>query len=158
MAANNYDRLRKDYGVDCSHDVYLRSPLNSPTTFWFVGKVGYDLNSTATLQDAVLSQKRLILDYAIHELRPQNFAGRYQTALELWLAPGDSEMDVVRNIVDLEPVKGSVNDIAVDLDRANVGFNPEIYVGDEQAKGGLRVERDENGKPTKAQFDINLSL
>jgi hypothetical protein len=50
-----------------------------------------------TPQEAVTSQKRLILEYAKRELRPQNMGGPYyEKALELWLAPGNSEMDVVQ--------------------------------------------------------------
>jgi len=36
----------------------------------------------------------------------------------------------------------------------DVGFNPEIYIGDEKNDGGLRVKRDENGDPLKAVCEI----
>ena len=38
---------------------------------------------------------------------------------------------------------------------ADVGYNPEIYVGDEVTDGGLRVKRDNDGNPVKDAFDIN---
>ena len=37
----------------------------------------------------------------------------------------------------------------------DVGYNPEIYVGEEQVKGGLRVVRDEEGRPVKDAFEIS---
>ena len=40
---------------------------------------------------------------------------------------------------------------------ADVGYNPEIYVGDEREQGGLRIMRDENGHPIKPVFEINQS-
>lgn len=154
-AANAYDRLRSAHGPGA--DVYLRSPLDSATTFWFVGKVAF-APDVATAQTACIAYKRLILEYSQQELRPQNFGGRNAPALELWLAPPDSEMDVVRNSVILEAVKGKAKDLlADDFDMEQVGYNPEIYMGDERAKGGLRVELDEQGRPTKEAFDVNTS-
>lgn len=101
VAANTFDKLRKDFGAECTSDVYVRSPLNDNETFWFVGKIARCTNAepVPTEEEAVLSQKRLILEYAKHQLRPQNFGGPYAKALELWLAPGDSEMDTVQNKV-----------------------------------------------------------
>lgn len=175
-AANNFDRLRKAKGVEACNDVYVRSPLNCRKTFWFVGKIVHDLpsdtSSSSTSTDsaadrnennprhqAAIAQKRLILEYAKNQLRPQNLGGKYASTLELWLAPGDSEMNAVRNIDPLEPVKGSAADLDPSIAFSDlVGYNPEIYVGDEIQKGGLRIERDEQGRPTKEVFDINQSM
>ena len=127
-AANTFDKLRQDYGKDCTNDVYCRSPDNDVETFWFVGKVAVRPDTAATPDQAVISQKRLILEYCKSELRPQNFAGKYASTLELWLAPGDSEMDAVQNKVSLTKVDGSLSDLADDFNVKDVGFNPEIYV------------------------------
>ena len=155
-AANLFDAIRKEHGVaDACSDVYVRSPSNSATTFWYVGKIAYCRGATA--QQAALSQKRLIFEYSKLELRPQNLAGPFSKDLELWLAPGDSEMDTVQNKVTLEPVTGSASDLPADFDLDSIGYNPEIYVGDEVAQGGLRVQRDDQGKPLKETFDVNLS-
>lgn len=156
-SANNYDKLRKDHGDaydEHGRDLYVRSPLNSPTTFWFVGKL-VRRDDSISIDQAATAQKRLILDYARHELRPQNFAGKYQAALELWMAPADSEMDTVQGKNELTPVQKACSDERVKLDL--VGYNPEIYIGDEKAKGGLRVERNEDGTPRKT-FEVNQSL
>ena len=159
-ATNNYDRLKQeaDENLDYCRDLYVRSPLNNEKLFWFVGKLICDPKSELTLQQVALAQKRLILDYAKLKLRPNNFGGKYAGTLELWLAPGDSEMETVQNKVSLERVTGSSADLPPDFDRDSMGYNPEIYVGEEIEKGGLRVERDENGKPTKPVFDVNQSL
>ena len=105
----------------------------------------------------VCPQKRLILAYAQTQLRPQNLGGQYASSLEIWWAPGDSEMDVVRNLVDLKLVSGSAAGLPADFNVDMVGFHPEIYVGDEITQGGLRVERDEQGRATKPVFDVNQS-
>lgn len=163
QAATMFDSLRKEQGAPACNDVYLRSPDDSRTTFWFVGKIARNVVNSETAHyiptptEAVLSQKRIILEYAKQHLRPQNFGGRYAASLELWLAPADSEMDVVQNKVTLERVKGSVADLSDDFSVTKVGFAPEIYVGDELNKGGLRVERDEEGRPNKPQFEVNQS-
>jgi hypothetical protein len=139
--------------------VYVRSPADSPTTYWFAGKIasshGNGEEDETRFRHAALAQKRLILEYAKGELRPQNLSGPSRSPLlELWLAPGNSEMDVVQNKVDLVRVAGSASDLPEDLDLDTVGYNPEIYVGDEKVRGGLRVERDEHGRPTKPAFEV----
>lgn len=157
QAALTFDRIRKQYGKEASNDVYVRSPLNSPSTFWFVGKVAFE-NDTIGGAVACLSQKRLILEYSMHHLRPQNLGGKFASALELWLAPPDSEMDVAQNKVTLQRVVGSAADLPDAFNVATVGYNPEIYVGDEVTQGGLRVERDENGRPTKPVFEVQQTV
>ena len=108
IAANTFDEIRKKYEKEGTTDVYVRSPLNDETTFWFAGKLARRIDpndnkleglSIPTESEAAISQKRLILEYAKNQLRPQNFGGPFGKDLELWLAPGDSEMDVVQNKV-----------------------------------------------------------
>jgi hypothetical protein len=158
QAANTFDEIRKQYGAESTHDVYCRSPLNQIDTFWFVGKIAVRPNTAATPEQAILSQKRLILEYAKRELRPQNLGGKYSSSLEVWLAPGDSEMDAVQNKICLRKVEGSTGDLVPNFSVKDVGYNPEIYVGDERENGGLRIKRDEQGKPVKPIFDVNQSL
>ena len=161
-AANTFDALRKAYGPESCHDLYVRSPSNDETLFWFVGKISRCTDSSKlkgtilpTPNEAVICQKRLILEYASLQLRPQNLGGPYKNNLEIWTAPGDSEMDAVQNKVSLEKVTGSAKEIRDGFSMKDVGFNPEIYVGDEIDKGGLRIVRDEEGKPVKPVFSIN---
>ena len=67
----------------------------------------------------------------------------------------DSEMDVVQNKVTLIPITQSSKDLRDGFNVNDVGYNPEIYVGDEKEKGGLRVVRDGEGKPVKPVFEIS---
>jgi hypothetical protein len=164
QAVLTFDRIRKMNGKVTSNDVYIRSPLNSTTTFWFVGKVAFE-HDCGSLDDefyggvvACLSQKRLILEYSMHHLRPQNLGGKFASTLELWLAPPDSEMDVAQNKVSLQRVMGSASDLPTNFNVAFVGYNPEIYIGDETTQGGLRVQRDEQGHPTKPSFEVNQAV
>ncbi|CAB9506380.1 expressed unknown protein [Seminavis robusta] len=161
QAANTFDALRKEFGTEVCRDVYVRAPLNDEQTFWFVGKIAINPNKESVTPDmAVLSQKRLILEYAKHQLRPQNLGGKFETGQEIWLAPGDSEMEVVQNKIGLDKVSGSAADLPHDfVVKETVGFNPEIYVGDEVQKGGLRVQRDPiTGAPLKPVFEVNESV
>ena len=64
---------------------------------------------------------------------------------------------LVQNKVVLQPAKGSASDLPDDFTIDNVGYNPEIYVGDDRTKGGLRVERSPEGRPVKPMFDVNQS-
>ena len=73
------------------------------------------------------------------------------THLKIYLALGDTELDVVRNVQPLLPISVSSEEVEFE-----VGFNPEIYTGDEVAKGGLRVKRSWNGEFIKEAFDVNL--
>jgi len=163
-AANTFDSLVKKHGKESVSDVYVKSPLNDPDLFWFVGKVARCIDenelhgdSIPTEDEAVLSQKRLILEYAKRELRPQNLGGPFSEGLELWLAPGDSEMDCVQNKVSLTKVEGSTASLSDGFNVVDVGYNPEIYVGDEATKGGLRIVRDSEGHPIKEAFEVNHS-
>eukprot|EP00429_Kryptoperidinium_foliaceum_P070146 CAMPEP_0176070344 /NCGR_PEP_ID=MMETSP0120_2-20121206/35127_1 /TAXON_ID=160619 /ORGANISM="Kryptoperidinium foliaceum, Strain CCMP 1326" /LENGTH=260 /DNA_ID=CAMNT_0017403987 /DNA_START=145 /DNA_END=927 /DNA_ORIENTATION=+ len=156
QAANTFDKIREEYGKEVCWDVYVKSPLDDPDRLWFVGKVAC-LHKVPEL--AVLSQKRIILEYSKRELRPQNLGlPKYADTLELWLAPGDSELECVQNKISLQKVQGSLNDWLEkypDFHIDQVGYNPEIYVGDEQKKGGLRITRDKDGNPIKPPFEIN---
>jgi hypothetical protein len=105
LAANTFDKIYKLYGKPCALDLYVRSPANDANLFWFVGKLARQMDPgncvgsvVPTLQEAVLSHKRLILEYA-QSLRPQNLGGPFSKCLEVWVADGNSEMEVVQNKV-----------------------------------------------------------
>ena len=159
QAANTFDAIRKDHGKESTNDVYCYSPLNDEETFWYVGKIAFRPGTAATPLQAALSQKRLIFEYSKRELRPQNLGGKYASSLELWLAPGDSEMDAVQNKVSLTKVEGTTKDLLDNFSVKDVGYNPEIYVGDEVEKGGLRIKRNPTtGEPLKPVFEVNESM
>lgn len=55
------------------------------------------------------------------------------------MAPGDSEMAVVKNKVDLARVAGSSCNLREGLHLKDAGCGPEIYMGDEKKDGELWV-------------------
>ena len=57
--------------------------------------------------------------------------------------------------LDYSSGTGTPTDVRDGFSVKDVGYNPEIYVGEEQEKGGLRVVRDEEGRPVKPVFEIN---
>lgn len=175
--SSQFDSIRKTYGKDACRDVYVRSPLHSPTTYWFVGKIAcrplpseqqqddssIDQPTTQEEVDAprliqtALAMKRIIFEYAKDQLRPTVMGGKYASALELWLAPADSELETATNKVSLRPVVKAAAVDAVVLEASEIGYDPEIYLGEERVKGGLRVELDEEGVPIKPPYEVNLS-
>ncbi|GMH69355.1 hypothetical protein TrRE_jg2543 [Triparma retinervis] len=62
-------------------------------------------------------------------------------------------MEVVRNLAPLTPLPAAEEEEGGE----EVGFNPEIYIGDEQHKGGLRVKRYEDGSICADTFEVNLA-
>ena len=159
QAANTFDAIRKENGKECTNDVYCYSPLDDEETFWYVGKIATRPGTAATPLQAALSQKRLIFEYSKRELRPQNLGGKYADTLQLWLAPGDSEMDAVQNKCSLTKVEGTTKDLLPEFSVKDVGYNPEIYVGDEREQGGLRIKRNpETGEPVKPEWEVPLSM
>ena len=91
-----------------------------------------------------MSQKHLIMEYMKNQLRPQNMGGASVRNIELWMPPGDLDMNVVQNKVGLVRVAGSGRNLREGFHVKDAGFGPEIYVGDEK-DGGMRVIRDGEG-------------
>ena len=89
-----------------------------------------------------MSKERLMLDYVKNQLWPQNIGGPSVRNLELWMANGDLDMNVVQNKVGLVRVAGSGRDLREGFHVKDAGFGPEIYVGNMKKDGGLRVVRD----------------
>lgn len=139
----NFVAIREAGGKELTNDVYIREP--NTEVFWFVGKVARV--SDVTLAQAVSRQWPLIETHGAN-LRPiELFPGR--GSLEIWCAPGDSEMEVAYNNPDLVFTK-----MTREVDGANavknsfIGFQGEMYEGGEQ---GFRTWRKEDGTPAKPQ-------
>lgn len=66
--------------------------------------------------------------------------------------------NLTRCQVSLTKVTGSLAGLSEGFSVMDVGYNPEIYVGDEAREGGLRIVRDEEGHPVKDVFEINESM
>ena len=137
----NFVAIRQAAGKELTNDVYIREPNSD--VFWFVGKVARV--SEVSLAQAVSRQWSLIETHGTH-LRPiELFPAR--GTLELWTAPGDSEMAVAYNEPDLTFVKMErLVDGADNIKNSFVGFQGEIYEGGEE---GFKTWRNSDGKAAK---------
>jgi len=123
------------------HDVYVCAKPDEP--FWFVGKVGRV--SDVTVQEAVARQWNLIEIHAAN-LRPLDlFASR--GSMEIWVAPGDSEMEVAYNKPDLI-FEQMFKDEECAVKNTMIGFQGEVYEGGED---GFRTWRTRDGKPSRPE-------
>ena len=108
--------------------------------------------SDVSLEQAVARQYALIEEHAAR-LRPLELYNTKQSGmLEIWTAPGDSEMDIAYNRPNVDFVKMSRSDVVEGADavkNAAVGFQGEIYEGGEE---GFKTERTEDGLPMKPEI------
>jgi len=151
----NFVAIRQAGGKELTNDAYARycgSFDDDSQVFWFVGKVARV--SGVSVEDCVNRQRDLIKAHAA-QLRPiELFPNRH--ALELWIAPGDSELDVAYNRPDTEfrKIEENMDESPGDLKKrlkANaVGFQGETYQGGEE---GFRTWRLDDGTPARPQVD-----
>ena len=83
--------IREAGGKELTNDVYVCEPDSG--VFWFAGKVARV--SDVSLEDAVARQWPLIEQHAAN-LRPIELYP-YRGQIEIWTAPGDSELEVAYN-------------------------------------------------------------
>eukprot|EP00536_Pseudo-nitzschia_multiseries_P008054 jgi/Psemu1/305433/fgenesh1_kg.198_\ len=88
----NFLNLRNVGGKDLCNDVYAKSPLKKEE-MWYVGKVAKI--SDVGLEDCIARQWNIIETHATN-LRPIELYP-HRGNLELWTAPGDSELEVAYN-------------------------------------------------------------
>lgn len=160
MKYNEYNLMRQNKhfiairaagGSEMTNDIYARDP--DTDVFWFVGKVARI--SDVSLEKAVARQYPLIEEHSAR-LRPLELFDK-NGLLELWSAPGDSELDVAYNRPHVIFVKmprahelleeeggaeGSVRNV-------EVGFQGELY---ESGEEGFRTQRKQDGSPLKPEI------
>jgi len=132
-------------GNDLLNDVYVRDPNKG--VFWFSGKVARV--SDISLERAIARQYDLIEEHA-SRLRPMELYGK-RGSLEIWCAPGESEMDVAYNRPHIKFQKMTRVDSVSDVDtvrNCEIGFQGELYEGGEE---GFRTWRTEDGSPAKPE-------
>lgn len=133
-------------GSACVSDIYMRDngapDKKLRQTFWFIGKVAR-CTGTVSLEEAIGRQWNLIEEHAAR-LRHEELGPSFKDLrLELWTAPGDSEMDMVQNRLSANLTlmqrmeKNEWEKVPID----EIGFEGELEVGDE----GLRVLRNDEG-------------
>jgi hypothetical protein len=135
----NFVAIREAAGPELTHDIYVRDP--SESTFWFVGKVARV--SDVPIDKAVARQYPLIEEHAVR-LRPLEFHTK-KGRLEIWSAPGDSEMDVAYNRPHVKFTKMKKAQDVPNADAVRnkeVGFQGELYINGEE---GFRTTRTDDG-------------
>lgn len=138
----NFMAIKSVGGSELTHDIYARDPTTN--VCWFVGKIARI--SDVSVEKAVARQYPLIEEHSAR-LRPLELFDK-KGWMELWVAPGDSELDVAYNRPHVVFVKmprahemeGGVEDVR----NVEVGFQGEIYEGGEE---GFRTLRKQDGSP-----------
>lgn len=142
----HFAAIRAAGGSEVVNDIYARDPDSD--TFWFAGKIARI--SDVSIEKAVARQYPLIEEHAAR-LRPLELFDK-NGLLQLWAAPGDSEMDVAYNRPSVRFIKMG-RDAEVEgantVRNVEVGFQGEIYDGDEE---GFRTQRTEDGLPVKPEI------
>ena len=132
-------------GKDLTNDVYARVP--GEDVFWYVGKVARI--SDVPLEDCIARQWNMIESHATN-LRPIELYA-HRGKLEIWTAPGDSELDVAYNRPHIQMVKHTPRAMTSrDLKNNFVGFQGEIY---QQGEEGFRTWRTEQGLPARPEIN-----
>ena len=128
---------------ELSNDVYARDPKTD--TYFFVGKIARVSDVTPDL--AVARQYNLIEEHSAR-LRPLELYPAWGS-IELWLAPGDSELDVAYCKPGIQFIRvGREVDGASEVRNSSCGFAGELYEGEEE---GFRTQRTEDGFAAKPE-------
>jgi hypothetical protein len=153
----SFEKLKDQNGFTVACDLYAR--LGGTPTFWFIGKLIHDPG--LQLPEALSIEHPVLVEYA-KALRPKELgspaAVKISTDVQLWFAPGNTEMDVAQNKVTLKrvtplPLEQYSHVLSSPGAEDFVGFQPEIYQGGEE---GFRVARNDNGEPLKPAFDVKF--
>lgn len=153
----NFINIRQVGGpLDTVNDVYVRDPTASndggnDDLFWFVGKVARC--GTVSIEQTIQRQWYLIEQHACR-LRPIELGKKFGRglALEIWVAPPDSELDVAYNKPQIKFQKIEKKDdyCIQSVKSVEVGFEGEVYVDGEDGFRTLRNPTD--GSPKKGEI------
>ena len=141
----NFVDIREAGGAELTNDIYVRDPSNE--IFWFSGKVARV--SDISLEDCIARQYALIEQHAAN-LRPIELYAK-RGVLEVWTAPGDSELEVAYNKPELvmQKMERQVEG-AAKVNKNFVGFQGEMY---DQGDDGFRTWRTNDGKAAKPEVN-----
>ncbi|KAL7435695.1 hypothetical protein ACHAXH_002717 [Discostella pseudostelligera] len=160
----NFENIKAVAGKELTNDIYARDP--NMDTFWYVGKVAHV--SDVPIDKAIARQWSMIEEHSAR-LRPAELYPKWGK-LELWVAPGDSELDVAycKPEIVFQQMFRDV-DGAADVRSVEVGFAGELYENNEE---GFRTVRTADGKakmpeilssvdrrqPTNAELDDMMEM
>ena len=135
-------------------DVYARAPPeeDGPSErLYFIGKV---IAEVAAPSASLAAQQTLVKEHARLYL-PDVFAAVTDEAMELWLAPGNTEMRVAQNEISLK--QWAMPPADVELPAAGAcGFEPETAPPPHMGTGAFSVRRDASGAPLAKPFQSPL--
>jgi hypothetical protein len=141
----NFVSIREAGGSEMTNDVYIPDPNSE--MFWFVGKIARI--SDVPVDQAVARQWPLIEQHAAN-LRPIELFP-HRGDLKVWLAPGDSELDVAYNRPDVKFIKMEKDvEGAAGIKSNLVGFQGEVY--DKGEGMGFRAWRKADGSPAQPEI------
>lgn len=142
--SKNFQRIRSAGGKDVVSDVYIREPETE--VFWFVGKIAR-ISAVSTAK-AVARQWHMIERHGCN-LRPVELMP-HRGKLELWAAPGDSELDVAYNRPSCQflKMKPEIEGVSIIKSHA-IGFQGEVYENEEE---GFRTWRTDEGMPARREI------
>jgi hypothetical protein len=137
--------IREAAGKELTNDVYARDPQLD--TFWYVGKIARI--SDVSIEQAIARQWNLIETHASN-LRPNELFS-CRGLMELWTAPGDSEIEVAYNRPST--VFAKMERIGVEgadtVKNSLIGFQGELY---DRGEDGFRTLRLPDGRPAKPEI------
>jgi hypothetical protein len=141
----HFHDIRGAGGQNMTNDVYVREP--EALVFWYIGKVARV--TEVSLEQTVARQWHMIERHAGNirpiELRP------HRGTLEIWTAPGDSEMLVAYNNPSCKFQKMNRQVDGASKVRSNIiGFQGEVY---EKGEAGFRAWRTEEGLPDRPEIN-----
>jgi len=137
--------IRAAGGKQVCNDVYVRNP--DEDVFWYAGKVARV--SDVSLEDCIARQWNLIERHATN-LRPIELYPR-RGNLQIWTAPGDSELDVAYNRPNIQMIRHFPKAMnSRDLSNNLIGFQGEIY---QQGEEGFRTWRTDEGLPARPEIN-----
>ena len=143
----NYESMKAVGGKDITNDVYARDPEEE--TFWFVGKIARV--GDVTVEKAMARLWPMIEEHSAR-LRPVELYPKWGK-LQLWVSPGDSELDVAYCKPELQFVQmfreiDGIEDISKAVRNVEIGFQGELYENNEE---GFRTQRSADGKAVKPE-------
>lgn len=143
--------IRGAAGKELTNDVYVRDP--GTEIFWYTGKVARV--SDVSLEDCIARQWPMIERHAAN-LRPLELYPK-RGVLEIWSAPGDSEIDVAYNRPSLQMVQHTkriysrnTDDYPKHVKSIMVGFQGEVY---QENEDGFRTWRTDDGLPARPEIN-----
>ena len=136
-------------------DVYAREPPGADgaasETLYFIGKVIAEQFAAG----ASLATQELLVKGHAKVYQPEVFGGLSDGDMELWLAPGNTEMGVAQNEVALKRWEPPPPD--VELPQAGAcGFEPEALPPPHMGAGPFTCKRDAEGQPVGGAFKANV--